>query len=237
MKQDRNVFVSPNRKVIEIWPAEKPRGRGDEKKQPLGACSRAVVFFNAFFTGAAVMGFEMLTSRFLNPWFGSSIYTWAALIAIALLALCVGYFVGGQIADRTPMLIVLSCINFAAGAFILAVPEFATSICERVSVVIDDVRVGALIASTILMFVPFALLGMYTPFAIRLTLKSRAEAGRTSGWLYGVNTAGCIAGTLGITFFIVPRVGTMVATKAIGCVVVAGALLMALSLLKKDGKK
>ena len=42
----------------------------------------------ALILGFALMGFEMLGSRFLNPYFGGTINTWASLIATVLVALC-----------------------------------------------------------------------------------------------------------------------------------------------------
>ena len=60
------------------------------------------IYLVAFVTGAIVMSFEMLGSRYLNPYFGSGIYTWASLISTVLAALCVGYFIGGIAADRYP---------------------------------------------------------------------------------------------------------------------------------------
>ena len=60
------------------------------------------IYLAAFVTGAIVMSFEMLGSRYLNPYFGSGIYTWASLISTVLAALCVGYFIGGVAADRYP---------------------------------------------------------------------------------------------------------------------------------------
>ena len=56
----------------------------------------ATIYLAAFITGAIVMSFEMLGSRYLNPYFGSGIYTWASLISTVLAALCVGYFIGGH---------------------------------------------------------------------------------------------------------------------------------------------
>ena len=47
----------------------------------------AVIYIVAFVTGAIVMSFEMLGSRYLNPYFGSGIYTWASLISTVLMAL------------------------------------------------------------------------------------------------------------------------------------------------------
>ena len=66
-----------------------------------------MIYVIAFVTGAIVMSFEMLGSRYLNPYFGSGIYTWASLISTVLMALTLGYFLGGWLADRTPSLTVL----------------------------------------------------------------------------------------------------------------------------------
>jgi len=54
-----------------------------------------VICIAAFLTGAIVMSFEMLGSRYLNPYFGNGIYTWAALISTVLAALSAGHFLGG----------------------------------------------------------------------------------------------------------------------------------------------
>ena len=62
------------------------------------------------------------------------------------------------------------------------------------------------------MFFPVTLLGMYSPFAIRLLLRSAQRSGRVSGTVYGVSTAGSIVGTLGTTFFLIPAIGTRAIT-------------------------
>src|SRR5881392_3061251 len=92
------------------------------------AAAAVVIYAAAFITGGIVMSFEMLGSRYLNPYFGSGIYTWAALISTVLLALSVGYFAGGALADRTPSLAVLACIVMVASAYLLALPSFGQTI-------------------------------------------------------------------------------------------------------------
>ena len=67
----------------------------DQTSPPAATTFAAVIYLAAFVTGAIVMSFEMLGSRYLNPYFGSGIYTWASLISTVLAALCVGYFIGG----------------------------------------------------------------------------------------------------------------------------------------------
>ena len=72
------------------WPITQP---------PAGALT-VLSFLDAFFVGSVLMGFEMLGSRYLFPYFGGGIGTWAGLISTVLCALTIGYFVGGAFVDR-----------------------------------------------------------------------------------------------------------------------------------------
>jgi spermidine synthase len=190
---------------------------------------RAVIYVVAFVTGAIVMSFEMLGSRYLNPYFGSGIYTWAALISTVLAALTAGYFLGGFIADRTVSASVLGAIVSAASLYLLTLPSFADVILGFVSNTMDDVRLGSLAAALAIMVLPVALFGVYSPFAIRLVLRAAQHSGTVSGTVYGVSTAGSIAGTLGTTFFLIPAIGTRAITLVLGAAgLCCGLLLFAL---------
>src|SRR5437773_7731907 len=100
----------------------------------------ATVYLVAFVTGAIVMSFEMLGSRYLNPYFGSGIYTWASLISTVLTALTAGYFIGGFLADRTASARVLGATVLIGSAYLLALPLFAEPMLEFVLDGIDDIR-------------------------------------------------------------------------------------------------
>src|ERR1700746_2114768 len=115
---------------------------------------RVVIYIVAFITGAIVMSFEMLGSRYLNPYFGSSIYTWAALISTVLAALTAGYFLGGLIADRKASAAGLGMNVGVASVYLLILPSFADAILRFVLDAIDNVRVGSLYAALALMFLP-----------------------------------------------------------------------------------
>jgi spermidine synthase len=190
------------------------------------ALFRAVIYLVAFVTGAIVMSFEMLGSRYLNPYFGSGIYTWAALISTVLAALTAGYFLGGYVADRTVSAAVLGGIVIAASLYLLALPAFAQAVLGFVSDRVDNVRLGSLYAALAIMFVPVTLLGVYSPFAIRLVLRAAQQSGTVSGAVYGVSTAGSIAGTLGTTFFLIPLIGTRAITLVLGAVGVGCGLVL-----------
>src|SRR6266567_2926369 len=167
-------------------------------ESPMSPTSPFAIYLVAFVTGAIVMSFEMLGSRYLNPYFGSGIYTWASLISTVLAALCIGYFIGGIAADRYPSAAVLGATVLIGSAYILVLPLFSERMLELVLGAIDDVKAGSLAAAFVILFFPVTFLGMYSPFGIRLLLESAQSSGRVSGTVYGVSTAGSIVGTLGI---------------------------------------
>ena len=188
---------------------------------------RAIVYAGAFVTGAIVMSFEMLGSRYLNPYFGGGIYTWASLISTVLTALAVGYFAGGRIADRYPSARVLGIAVLIGSAFILALPSFSTLMLEALLDAIDDIKTGSLTSAFVLMFFPVAFYGAYSPFAVRLLLRSTRTSGGVSGGIYAISTAGSIVGTLGTTFFLIPVIGTRAITFVLGAAgLVCGIVLM-----------
>jgi predicted membrane-bound spermidine synthase len=186
------------------------------------------IYLVAFVSGGIVMSFEMLGSRYLAPYFGSGIYTWAALISTVLAALCAGYFIGGSLADRHPAPVLLAATLAIGSAYLVLLPTFADRALEFFVWSIDDIALGGLAAAFAIMFFPVTLLGMFSPFAIRLLLHSQLKSGTVSGMVYGVSTAGSIVGTLGTTFFLIPAIGSRAITYAIGVLgILASGLLVA----------
>ena len=189
-----------------------------------------LVYVNAFVTGAVVMGFEMLGSRYLNPYFGSGIYTWAALISTVLAALTGGYFFGGWMADRNPKPSGLGWLVLGGSAYLAFIPLFAEPLMEFLSTLLGGLsdqrefeRWGSIIGAMLLLFVPLALLGVYSPYAIRLTLRATSRSGTVAGRIYGISTLGSIFGTLFVTFYLIPTMGSRHITYLLSAIgVVAG---------------
>jgi spermidine synthase len=198
------------------------------------AAFAAVIYLAAFVTGAIVMSFEMLGSRYLNPYFGSGIYTWASLISTVLAALCVGYLIGGVAADRYPSAAVLGATVLIGSAYILVLPLFSEALMEFVLAAVDDVKAGSLAAAFTILFFPVTFLGMYSPFGIRLLLRSAQSSGRVSGTVYGISTLGSIIGTLGTTFYLIPAMGTRAITLTLGAAgILSGLVLIAAPKLRR----
>jgi spermidine synthase len=216
----------PRKVSLTSPPAEAPLNPAPADPTAGSPVAAAVIYLVAFITGAIVMGFEMLGSRYLNPYFGSGIYTWASLISTVLIALTAGYFLGGAIADRTASPKVLGLIVTVGSAYLLALPAFAQPVLEFILDMIDDIRTGSLVSALALMLFPVTLLGMYSPFAIRLLLHSAQQSGRVSGAVYGVSTAGSIVGTLGTTFVLIPTIGSRAITLTLGAAGVAAGLAL-----------
>jgi predicted membrane-bound spermidine synthase len=184
------------------------------------------VYLVAFVTGAIVMSFEMLGSRYLAPAFGAGIYTWASLISTVLAALCAGYFLGGYAADRYPSPAILAATVAIGSIYMLLLPAFSDDVVQFFAWQIDDIKLGSLAAATAIMLFPVTFLGMYSPFAIRLLIQSKQNAGAVSGTVYGISTAGSILGTLVTTFFLIPLIGTRAITISLGVLGLSGCALL-----------
>jgi hypothetical protein len=198
------------------------------EQQPVaGGAVQAVLLANAFFVGAVLMGFEMLGSRYLFPYFGGGIGTWAGLISTVLAALTIGYFAGGAVVDRrpSPRVIVASCA--VAAAYLALVPASADRVMTTILGGIGDGPTAILTAASCLLLVPLSFLGTFSPVAVRLLLRSTHETGRIAGMVYGISTIGNIFGTLFTTFYLIPTIGS----REITYVYAAVLALCALSLL------
>ena len=176
--------------------------------KPDSGFTHFLLYGNAFALGFVLMGFEMLGSRYLYPYYGGSIETWAALISTVLAALMIGYFVGGILADRFPSLSLLAILVFLSSGFFLMVPKSADPLLAWTIEAFGDGVWSVLLASMALLLIPISLLGAFIPFAVRLALMEQGKSGHVSGLIYGISTMGNILGTLITTFYLIPSIGT-----------------------------
>ncbi len=202
-------------------PQEGPSGR---------RASAAVVRGIAFVVGASSLGAEIAAARLLAPYFGASTIIWANTIATVLVALSVGYALGGRIADRRGDLRGLSSI-VAVAAMLLATVPFVADPFLRLSVrALGALSVGGFLGSLaavlVLIALPVMLLGTVAPYANRLMLSAVDRAGAVTGSLYAISTAGSLVGTFAAALLLIPLIGTrrtfVVLALALGIVAALG---------------
>lgn len=167
----------------------------------LGASLMLIIV--VFGCGFALMALEMLGARLLNPYFGSSIYVWGSVISIFLLALSAGYWAGGWLSTRRPDGRVLAVVIFLAGAGFALVPAASAPVNNYVFDLEIDDRWGALIGAAALFLLPSLLLGIVSPFSVRLATREVAYAGASAGLLYAISTFGSFLGCVMTSFYFV----------------------------------
>jgi spermidine synthase len=165
-----------------------------------------------FVVGTGSLGAEIAAVRLLAPYFGASTIVWANTIGVVLVALSLGYWLGGRWADRNPTMRGLCLVALAAAALLAVVPFAAAPLLDLGVEALDEVSAGAffgsLIAVLVLVAIPVMLLGAVSPWALRLAVDSVENAGQVAGRLYALSTAGSLFGTLFSALLLIPLVGT-----------------------------
>lgn len=157
----------------------------------------------AFVSGFCIMVVEMLGARILSPYFGGSLYVWGSIITIFMLSLATGYLYGGKLSAKNPGARTYATFFFLSALFILPIILLANSIMEPIFVAIEDERYGSLLATIMLFFIPITLMGMISPYSVRLLVVNAEQSGQVAGSLYFVSTLGSALGTLGTSFYFV----------------------------------
>jgi MFS family permease len=164
---------------------------------------RTVVMVTAFINGFVIMSIELLGGRVLAPYFGSSVYVWGSIITIFMLSLSLGYLSGGRLSSRNPNPVSFSLFFFLAALLTLPIIFFADWTMTKIFLAVEDPRYGSLLTAMLLYFLPICVMGMVSPYSIRLLVQSEQHSGRTAGHLYFVSTLGSALGTLATSFYFV----------------------------------
>ena len=164
---------------------------------------RALIACMAFISGFCIMTIEMLGARILSPYFGGSLSVWGSIITIFMLALALGYLLGGRLSTRTPSGVTYALFFIGAALFSVPIILFADIIMNPIMINIEDARYGSLFASIFLFFIPTSILGMISPYSVRLMVDKEEHSGHMAGLLYFISTLGSALGTLGTSFYFV----------------------------------
>ena len=171
------------------------------------AAAAALVFLGGFI----IMVLEIIGARFLAKDFGSSFHVWVAQIGVVLIALAVGYGMGGALADRWQRLLPLTALLVPAGLLLCLIPNGAAWLLDAIILrhPLDEPvpllwqKLDPVLGSALIFLLPCAVLATLSPYMIRLATHSLAEVGRASGLIIAASTIGSIAGVFVAGFVLI----------------------------------
>jgi predicted membrane-bound spermidine synthase len=179
--------------------------------------------------GTATMALQMAAVRLIAPAVGASSIVWATIIGLSLLAMSLGYVLGGRLADRRVDGRTLALTLGVAALLVATIPLVAPALLDHVTLGLADPTwadlIGAAIAYAVLVLAPALLLGVTPPYAIRLSLGDVSDTGHVAGGLYALSTVGSIIGTLGAALVLVQWVGTRWTLWVIAIILLAAAAI------------
>jgi hypothetical protein len=155
-----------------------------------------------FLGGFAVMVLEMIGMLYLAKDFGGSFYVWTSQIGVILIALSLGYAIGGTLADRFKRASFLAIPMAVAGAFIYFIPKISQPMLDAivnrhpkgVDIPAIWLKLDPALGSAVVFFLPCFVLALISPYMVRLTARRLESVGMISGLIYAASTAGSIAG-------------------------------------------
>ncbi len=179
---------------------------------PPANASREKISFNpnllyliAFIEGGSVMAIELAGAKMIAPFFGTSLFVWASVLAVTLGGLAAGYFAGGWATYRFPAMKILFWELLAGTLLIALMPFLAVKFMSMTGNM--GLRAGSLFSSFSFMFLPLFCMGMISPTLIQLQNKELKGTGKTAGTVYAISTIGGIIMTLVMGFYLLPEWG------------------------------
>lgn len=153
------------------------------------------------------MMIELLGTRIVAPYIGSSLYVWTALIGVMLGGLSIGYWIGGIVADKQANYLILGHVLATGSMLTFLIKLLERLVLPTVAYSTSDIRISSLAISILLFATPSIVLGMVLPIVTKLRLTTLTTSGTTVGLLYAVSTIGSIAGTILTGFVFIPELG------------------------------
>lgn len=168
--------------------------------------SKQYLFFLSFIEGGSVMACELIGAKLLAPFFGTSLYVWAAALALTLGGLTTGYFLGGKLSKKyTGSYALLYWVLILAGLLLVMMPFTSDWIMNHT--INFSLEAGAISSLLIFMLPPLVFMGMVSPIIINLLTDEAKSAGNSAGNVYAISTLGGILVTFLMGFYVIPNFG------------------------------
>ena len=199
-------------------------GQGRAPRAPIGQCEALI-----FFTGAGTLSLEVLASRVMTPYFGVSLYIWAAILSITLAFLAAGYYLGGRLSRRYEGADLMALFLTAPAASALSI-ALASALYPVLFPMISavDLVFGSFVAGFVLLALPLTALSAMNPMLIALGRDRRARGDGGAGRVFFISTIGSVAGVLATAFLFIPNLSNYRAMLCLGLALCAAALLLSI---------
>jgi len=184
------------------------------------AAAAALVFLGGFI----IMVLEIIGARFLARDFGSSFYVWVSQIGVVLIALALGYYFGGALADRWQRLWLLITLLVPAGVLLCLIPTCAGWVIDKIvlrhpadlPVPLVWQKLDPVLGSATIFLLPCIVLAMLSPYMIRLATHSLAQVGRSAGFIIAASTVGSIAGVFVAGYVLIDEMNISTVFRVMG---------------------
>jgi spermidine synthase len=174
-----------------------------------------ILYVTSFLSGMTVMAVELSCSRLLAPYFSSSSIVWTVVIGLIMICLSAGNILGGRSADKHKSLNRLYFYIWIASLWIAVIPfvgKYLISLIIGILVLFAPggqfVVMGSAISCLVIFSLPLILLGMVSPYLVKLGVQDLDSSGKVVGQINAMNTIGSIIGTFIPTFVTIPLIGT-----------------------------
>ena len=186
-----------------------------------------------FLGGFAVMVLEMIGVLYLAKDFGTSFYVWTSQIGVILMALSLGYAIGGRLADHFQRTAALTGPLVAAGIFTYFIPRITPPLIEAITgrhppgepISMLWLKLDPAFGSAVVFFLPCFVLAILSPYMIRITTQQLEKVGMISGLIYAASTAGSIGGVFVSGYVLIDYLTVSAIFRVVGVLVLFVAAL------------
>jgi spermidine synthase len=182
------------------------------------------LFVLSFIEGACVMALELIAAKLIAPYFGTSVVVWAAVLAMTLVALTIGYYLGGYFSSKDASVSTLVKITGLGAILLIIMPYIAGAVLPKM--IYYNIVTGVILGLITFMVVPLILMGMVSPLIIHLIDKEIKTAGQSAGTIYAVSTLGGILATFSVGLYLMGSIGLKMSSLLFGILLIAGSFLV-----------
>jgi len=171
------------------------------------------------------MATELISSKLVAPFYGTSIYVWAAIFSVTLIGLALGYYYGGKFSEEKASIAFFRKMLLLCTFFVLIMP-FWSKFILGVTSDIFSLELGIIVSVLLFLFPPLFLFGMVSPFVIQfLSSTEKKGFGRVAGKVYAISTIGGVLATFSFGFYFIPFSGVFMSSIYVFFMVLFGLLL------------